>query len=414
MKRIAIIGGGAGGLAAAIFLRSGDPDCRITVFERMDRVGKKLLATGNGRCNLSNKKVGETDVLRGQDVAAHYFGADRAFALPALRRFGCSELQSWLLSLGMPTVFEGDKLFPYSLNASTVLDVFRLKCEKEQVALVTDKAIAEIQPSRGGFIVDGAFFDAVIVAAGGKAQEKLGSNGSGYPLLTAFGHRLSRTMPAITQIKTETALVRRLKGLKAEGELMICVDQKPVRTERGQILFTDYGVSGPPAFSVSRIASQFGERCEILIDFMPEYDRKSVAELIGGILADPFCDALTLENLLTPVLNKRIGQAVILSAGFALNTPADRLKYADISAIAAAIKAFSLKVTGVQGYSAAQVTAGGILTEGFERETMQSKLMRGLYAVGEVLDVDGDCGGYNLQWAFSSAYAAAQGILSEP
>lgn len=411
MNNTAIIGGGAAGLTAAIFLKSADKDISVTVFERMDRVGKKLLATGNGRCNLSNVNCKNTVFENGRQVLEHYFGGDRTFALKAINRFDNTKLEEFLRTLGMPVVYEDDKMFPLSLNASTVLDVFRLKCEHLKVNFCLNRQVSKIDCKSGKFIINGERFDNVIVAAGGKAQPKLGSDGSGYALLQSFGHRLCKTMPSITQIKTETKLSRAIKGLKANVNLKIYANGKFIRSQSGQLLFTDYGISGPPAFMLSRTASQFGDKCSVKIDFMPDYTFNDVPMLINNIILNPFCSDLTLENLLTPIINKHIGQVIIKSCSYKLNTPANALKRSDIARISGAVKAFELKVTGVQGYNAAQVTAGGISTDGFDSDTMRSKRVRGLYAVGEVLDVDGDCGGYNLQWAFSSAYSAARDIL---
>ncbi|MGN0115725.1 MAG: NAD(P)/FAD-dependent oxidoreductase [Acutalibacteraceae bacterium] len=410
MNNTAIIGGGAAGLAAAIFIKTNNPHIKITVFERLERVGKKLLATGNGRCNLSNINCKNTVMQGDKTVLEHYFGGDRSFAINAINRFDNNALADFLLSLGMPVVYEEDKMFPLSLNAATVLDVLRLKCEQLQIDFRLSSPVSRIDKKSGAFILNGERFDNVIIAAGGKAQPNLGSDGSGYALLQSFGHRLSATMPSITQIKTDTEFVRQLKGLKANINLKIYVNGRFTREQYGQLLFTDYGISGPPAFMLSRIAAQFGGKCSVKIDFMPAYTFDDVLSLISNIVKSPFCDNLTLENLLTPIINKRIGQVIVKSCGYKLNMPTNVLKRSDLQRIASALKAFELNVTGVQGYNVAQVTAGGIITDDFDSETMRSKLQSGLYAVGEVLDVDGDCGGYNLQWAFSSAYAAAMDI----
>lgn len=409
-KKTAIIGGGAAGLAAAIFIKQNDSAMSVTVFERLERVGKKLLATGNGRCNISNKNCRQTALVGGLSVCAHYFGHDRTFPMYALEKFSNDDLQQWLLELGMPCVYENDKMFPYSLNASTVLDILRLKCENMGARICLNEEIADIAFRNGKFVINGERFDYVIIACGGKAQPKLGSNGSGYELLKKFGHRCSELMPSITQIKTQTELTRSLKGLKFQANVSICRGSKTLRCEYGQLLFTDYGISGPPAFAISRIASQFGSECNIKIDFMPEYDFGGVMGLVNNIMSKPFCRDMTAKDLLIPLMHSRLAQVIIKYSKIPLNTPINQLKPQDIKRICSGIKTFTLKCTGVQGFNAAQVTAGGIMTADFDNVTMQSKLQKGLFAVGEVLDVDGDCGGYNLQWAFSSAKAAAAAI----
>lgn len=410
MNNIAIIGAGASGLAAAIFIKQADKKQNVTLFDRMDRVGKKLLATGNGRCNLSNKNILQTASKSG--LLLHYFGGDRQFAKPALTEFNVNALQDWFLSMNMPTIFEDDKLFPLSLCASTVLDILRFKCETLGVKFVLSKQIDKITKKNEAFIINGEAFDKVIVATGGKAQENLGSNGSGYELLCQFGHKLTKTMPAITQIKTETELVRQLKGLKINAKCTALVDSKPIRSEFGQLLFADYGLSGPPIFSLSRIASQYENRCKIMLDLLPDYLQTEIENLIKNTINKPYCPYLTLEGLLLPLFAKRIGQVIIKYCGFKLNMNAKELNQNDISKIANAIKNFTLKCTGVKGYNIAQVTAGGIDVADFDSKTMQSKLCKNLYAIGEVLDVDGDCGGYNLHFAFASANLASKSAVS--
>ena len=413
-KKTAIIGGGAAGLAAAIFIKQNDRNMNVTVFERLERVGKKLLATGNGRCNISNKNCRQTALNGGLSVCAHYFGHDRAFPMRALSAFDNDDLRQWLLDMGMPCVYENDKMFPYSLCASTVLDVLRLKCENSGAQVRVDSPVDDISEKGGKFIVNGERFDYVIVACGGKAQPKLGSNGSGYALLKKFGHKCTELLPSITQIKTQTELTRSLKGLKFQANVSIYKGNEHIRSEYGQLLFTDYGISGPPAFAISRTASQFGEsgNCSIKIDFMPEYDFGEVKALIDNIASNPFCNDMTAKDMLIPLMHGRLAQVIIKYSKIALNTPIKQLKPQDIKRICGSIKAFTIVCTGVQGFNAAQVTAGGILTADFDDATMQSKLKKGLFAVGEVLDVDGDCGGYNLQWAFSSASAAALTITN--
>lgn len=412
MSKTAIIGGGSSGLAAAIFIKTNDPSAAVTIFDRMDRVGKKLLATGNGRCNLTNTAACDFGSNNGKKYAEHYHGADRNFAVNALSKFGINELRDFLLSLGIPTTFENDKLFPLSLNASTVVDVLRLKCEQLGVIFKLSQQIDSIKNSSDKFIISGEAFDNVIVATGGKSQENLGSNGSGYKLLEAFGHKCTKLYPSITQIRTETEFVRQLKGLKIDADCKLYLDNKPIAEQFGQVLFADYGLSGPPIFFISRYASVYGDRCKISLDLMPNYSMNDVFDLVKNVANNPFCDDLTLENLLTPIINKRIGQVIIKHCGYRLSTKVNNITDRDIKRICAGLKAFELNVTGVKGYNIAQVTAGGIMTDKFDYNTMMSKLKPRLYAIGEVLDIDGDCGGYNLQWAFSSAFSAAKNITT--
>ncbi|MBQ2675842.1 MAG: aminoacetone oxidase family FAD-binding enzyme [Clostridia bacterium] len=405
-NKIAIIGGGAAGLVAAISAKYADNNCDVTVFDRLDRVGKKILATGNGCCNLTNINAGLTvDDTNGQAFPVHYFGKNADFALPALKSFSVENTISFFENLGVLTRLDEDKYYPYSLQAGTVLDALRFECERLCVKFRLGVSVDKIGAQNGKFSISGDKFDCCIVAAGGKSSPHLGSDGSGYKLLEAFGHKCSPLLPAITQIKTETDFVKQLKGIKIDADVTISVDNKNVRTEFGQVLFADYGLSGPPVFQLSGIAAyNYNKNCLIKLNLMPEYDFNSLLQLVTAASKRNS----TCENMLSGILNKRLGQVVIKAAGYPLSTATSQLKPTDLKNIVNTIKQFSFKVTGVQGFANAQVTAGGIYTNDFDSATMQSKLIRNLYAAGEVLDIYGDCGGYNLQWAFSSGYIAGK------
>lgn len=406
MTKIAIIGGGASGLFAAITALENGKDVSVTIFERMNRVGKKILATGNGRCNITNEFACETDE---NNIPRYFHGKNPKFVNFAFSKFNTNDLIDYFSKNGLVFRKENDKYFPFSEQAGTVLDFLRLKCEMLGVEFITDTEIKEITPKRDKYIVNNKTFDKVIVACGGKSSPHLGSNGSGYALLEKFGHKKTKLFPAITQIKTETEFVKQLKGIKADAFCSIYVDNKLVRKEFGQVLFADYGLSGPPIFQLSRIAAtNYDKNCFITLDFMPNRNENVVLNLIKSTIDNPFTYPLTTENLLSLILNKRLGQVIIKYCGFKLNVDAYNLNDNDILKIAKTIKCFKLKVNGVNGFQNAQVTAGGIKTIEFNDKTMESNLSKGIFACGEVLDIDGDCGGFNLQWAFSSGFIAGK------
>ena len=404
MTKIAIIGGGASGLFAAIIALENGSDVNVTIFERLNRVGKKILATGNGRCNITNEFACETD----ENGKLKYFhGKNSDFAKFSFSKFNTKDLIDYFSKNGLTFRKENDKYFPFSEQAGTILDFLRLKCEMLGVNFVTDTEIKEIISKNEKFIVNNQSFDKVIIASGGKSSPHLGSNGSGYALLEKFGHKTTKLFPAITQIKTETEYVKQLKGIKADANCSIFIKNELKRQEFGQVLFAEYGLSGPPIFQLSRIAAtNYDKNCYITLDFMTDKSEKEVFNLIKTIIEKPFTYPLTTENLLSLILNKRLGQIIIKYCGFKLNTDVYSLKDSDLMKIASAIKCFKLKVTGVNGFQNAQVTAGGIETKDFNDKTLESKLKNGLFACVEVLDIDGDCGGFNLQWAFSSGFIA--------
>lgn len=410
MTKIAIIGGGASGMFAAITALSSEKEVSVTIFEKMNRVGKKILATGNGRCNITNEFADRQH----NNLPVHFHGEEPDFALYALNQFNQNSLIEFLESNGVLLRKENDKYYPFSEQAGTILDFLRLKCEMLGTEFVTDTKIEKIISKNQKFIVNSKEFDKVIVACGGKSSPHLGSDGSGYNLLSDFGHKTTKLFPAITQIKTETEFVKQLKGIKVDAICRIFVNNKLKREEFGQVLFADYGLSGPPIFQLSRIAAlNYDKNCFITLDFMPKLLNKDVYKLIKSIIDNPFTYPITSENLLSLFINKRLGQIIIKSCGHKLNKDVYELSNNDLMQIADKIKSFKLKVTGVSGFQNAQVTAGGISTKDFNDKTMESKLQKGLYACGEILDIDGDCGGFNLQWAFSSGFVSAKSAIGE-
>ncbi|MGM9521521.1 MAG: aminoacetone oxidase family FAD-binding enzyme [Oscillospiraceae bacterium] len=396
----AIIGGGAAGMMAAL-TASGIPGCRVILLERADRLGRKLSVTGNGRCNITN-----TDL-----APYHYHGSDPDFVLPALRRFGLNETLEFFRSLGLITVTEpSGRVYPHSDQAGSVVDVMRLSLGSRNVDVRTGAEVYSAKKEGRLFTVrlsNGVITcDRLIIACGGLAGTRAGGSASGYELLKSFGHRCSKLYPSLVQLKTDNVFTRPLKGVRADAQVSVIENGRELASSAGEVQFTDYGVSGPTVFEVSRAASFARGNVIIRLDLMRGL---SEAELIH-IMRSRLASQLTLENLLTGVLHNKLGRTVISRCGYSLACPAKDLRDEDLAKIAALIKCCDLKLLGTTGMDGAQVTAGGILTNDFNPYTLESRLVSGLYAAGEVLDIDGDCGGYNLQWAWSSGHTA--GLLS--
>lgn len=400
-KKIAVIGGGASGMMAAITARR--LGAEVTIFERNNRVGKKLLSTGNGRCNITNADALKKDENGG---LIHYYGDDKNFANYALSKFDNNALLDFFGELGVIFRSENGKFYPYSETASTVLDILRLYCQKIGVNVICDADINEIAEDKNGFKVLGERFDKVIVSVGGMSSPHLGTDGSGYRLLSKFNHERTKLAPAITQIKTENKLIKQLKGIKCNATLTAFDGKNALRQEYGQVLFCDYGLSGPPVFQLSSCFSENETGKRIEIDFTPEFSFDEVFENLNKIKSNPFTDDFTASSFLMPMFPRKVGEVIIKYCEIPLIEKVENLSNSDLKKIANAIKHFSLDVLGTKGFTNAQVTSGGVKTKDFDNRTMQSKLKSGLYATGEVLDITGDCGGYNLQWAFSSGYVA--------
>ncbi len=397
MSRVIIIGGGAAGLAAAVSAAScGD---EVLVLERMDRVGKKLLATGNGRCNLMN-----TQTLR------YPSGAD--FAAEVLKRCGPADQRRFWEGLGLRLREEGEgRVYPADAQAATVLDVLRLHLARLGVAVQTGVQVTAL--TREGrrwrvTVASGETWtaDRVIVAGGGRAQPKLGSDGSAYALMTAQGHRLRTPMPALTQIETERKPIAGLSGIRVKCGVSVWHGGRLLHRENGEALFADYGVSGVCVMQCAQYAAKRDTSLSLcLLPDMGIADEEGLRAELQRRRTD--WARVPLEQLWTGLSPARLGQALFRRAEI---RPNDRvcgsLTEAEISRLTAAAAAFTLRVTGIRGFDTAQVTAGGIDTDGFDPANLASRIAPGLHAAGEVLDVDGDCGGFNLMFAFGSGILA--------
>ena len=393
---IGIIGGGASGMAAAI-AAAGNPDVQVVLLERQARVGKKLSATGNGRCNLTNLNADR----------GGYHGEDPDFVKPALSRFGVDDTMDWFRSLGLlPVVEDWGRVYPFSDQANSVVDVLRYALEKPNIQLLTGFEVQKVKKTGEGFRIESQeetiFCDKLIVACGGLAGTKLGGSMSGYKLLRAFGHKCTKLRPALVQLKSSWPLCTSLKGVRAACKAEILHNGMQHSHSDGELQFTEYGLSGPVIFEVSRDACEGPGEWVARLDFLP---CKEEAWLQQELLRRKETN-WKAEDLLTGILHNRLGRVLTQSVGISGYVPIRQLEDSEILEVSKAVKCFEVALTEPMGMDSAQVTAGGIVTDEFDPETMESKLVPGLYACGEVLDIDGDCGGFNLQWAWSSGRLA--------
>lgn len=400
-----ILGGGAAGLTAAAALSSSG--LRVTIAERLDRVGKKILSTGNGRCNLSN-----------EDMRAQLYQPCEAFVERVFRATPPAQVAAFFEQLGLMTTIEEGRIYPRSMMAASVLDVLRIACENENTTVLTGETAVSLAPSRrGGWSVqlssgEGLFAPAVLCAMGGSAAPSMGTDGSGILLLTRLGHNASPLCPALVQMKCTHPALKSLKGIRVRAALTLHVDDTPCAQETGELLFADYGVSGVCIFQLSRYATRALEQnrsVQLSVNLLPEVSDLP-AWLSERIAQRP---DLAASQMFTGVFPRLLSQALLKEAGIAPDTPAKLLDPAAQRRLCSAIGAFTLPVTGTQGFAQAQVTAGGILTDEIDPATMASRLFDGLYLAGEVIDVDGPCGGYNLHFAFASALTAARAIRAQ-
>ena len=393
---IGIIGGGASGMAAALAAAE-NPNAQVVLFERQARLGRKLQATGNGRCNLTNLHAAE----------GGYHGEDPAFSRYALDAFGPEAALEWFRDMGLFTVAEASgRVYPYSDQANSVVDVLRFALEKPNIRVLTGFEVAKLRRVQNGFSVESNeetyFCDKLIVACGGLAGTKLGGSMAGYKLLGKLGHHSTRLRPTLVQLKSGWGGVAGLKGVRANCRAQILRDGDIYAQSEGELQFTEYGLSGPVIFEISRDVCYGRGAWACRLDFLPQIPE---TELFSE-LRRRSNRGLPVEELLTGILHNRLGRVLTKAAGLRVGGSAEELTDEELDAVCKAVKTFELPLTEPMGMDSAQVTAGGIVTDEFDPTTMESRLVPGLYACGEVLDVDGDCGGYNLQWAWSSGRLA--------
>ena len=412
---IAIIGGGASGMAAALYaheylVQKAYKEYSISLFERNDRLGKKLLATGNGRCNLSNL----------DKSLNRYHGCDIHFAQSALSLFSPERIIEIFEEMGvLCTVEEDQKIYPASLHASSVLDALRLALDEKGIRQYTKTMIKSLSRAGNQFVLHASSgktytASAAIVATGGMCAPATGSDGNGYKLLTSFSHELVAPVPSIVQLTTDTRFAKPLSGNKIHGNVSLYIDDQLIRKEGGEILFTDYGISGPPVLQLSGYVSRAlyegrnrGRLPKITVelDFLPGHTLDEVITLLNN-RKDAFRQR-TLEEYLTGLFQRRLAYGLLkASIEKQLSAPVAQLTDEEIGSLAHSCKALLVAVSGTMSFANAQTTAGGIRTSDFEAATMESNKCNGLFACGEILDIDGDCGGFNLQWAWASGFLA--------
>ncbi len=390
-KRLAVIGGGASGIIAAIEAKYLDESVDITVFERLPKILKKILATGNGRCNFTNENLspshfyGETSFLRKVLTSPH------------------ADSENYFRSLGLMTYNEDGRIYPRSQQAASVRDLLEAKVNDSGINVITDCAVTELRKKNNGFIVNGEFFDAVIVSGGGKASPVHGSDGSAYELLQGFGHKVTELHPALCGLTTKDKCLNSLKGVRAEGKAALYAGNKLLGEESGEIQFTDKGISGIPVMNLSHLCKS-NKALTLVIDFCEELTEAEIIEHINAIKST--APHRECETVLSGLLNSKIGYVVMNKSNIKAHTRIGSLGKGQIYNLCEAIKGFTFVINGTRGFDTAQVTCGGIDTDEIDPNTMMSRLVKGLFICGEIIDIHGDCGGYNLHLAWATGRIA--------
>lgn len=435
---VIIIGAGASGLVAAIAAaRQGNS---VLVIEQKEKAGKKILATGNGKCNYTNL----------HQAPECYRSDDSAFAEKVLSAFDVSRTLHFFKELGIyPKEREG-YLYPNSEQATSVVAVLLLECERLRVQFHYNETVKEIKKPYYTIITEAVtaedeklsekntknasdiksnktgnmkksgnsgqnlrieqrsyFAKKLIIAAGGCASPKLGSDGTGYLLAKSLGHTVIKPLPALVQLKSPDKYCKTVSGVRTNAVVSVYAKDTKLKEEEGEILFTDYGISGIPVMQISRFAAKAldsGEKVSLKLDFLPEIKTEELKDIFKQrINQNP---AKTIEEMMIGLLNSKLTYIIILEAKLDPYKASSRMDSEEIEKLVRHMKEFRMAINDTNSFENAQVCAGGIVTGEINELTMESRLLKGLYFSGEIVDVDGTCGGYNLQWAWSSGYLA--------
>ncbi|MGB9695129.1 MAG: NAD(P)/FAD-dependent oxidoreductase [Caldisericaceae bacterium] len=397
---VAIIGGGAAGMMAA--LRASSIGKKNVILERNDRVGKKLLLSGDGKCNITNANIQKKN----------YHSSNNCFNFEPLNEFSNADTLEFFEKLGLLLLTESDgRIFPRTLQASTVLDALRLRLDEQGVKIINNFKVSSVHKSNGIFKIlssDGLTVasEKIILATGGKSYQNTGSDGSGYAIAQSFGHTIVDPVPALVQLKLFSQHLKTLTGVRTEASVKVVYNNSIISQATGEVLFTNYGASGPAILNSSNsIARLLKDDAEInmYINFLPGYSTGFIRQFLLET-AERYPER-TIEQLLQGLVHKRIAAVVTRELQLQDSTNVRVIEsYAD--SILNSLTQMKFRVMGTLTFATAQVTSGGVNTNEINETTLESKLVKGLYFAGEVIDVNGDSGGYNLQWAWSTGWVA--------
>ena len=410
MKDIVIIGGGASGLLASIVLKSELKDnARITIVERLERVGKKILATGSGKANFTNEHV------KGNRYN------HPSFVTKLLKKFGYKEVKEFFSKLGlMTTVLTEGRVYPKSENANSLLDVLRNKIRELGIEEKCNFDVKKIINNTDKYIIESTrglklAADYVILATGGKATPILGSNGTGYQLAKMLKMKVTNVLPGLVGVKVDDSSIKGLEGLRVKAHVSLYCKKKkdPVWENKGEVQFKSEAVSGIVIMDMAtQIARADNEKLfnasHFVLDLCPDMSLEDLTNYLINRQHDLV--KYTNANFLIGIFHKMLGTNILKRAKVDVSGYVENLNKKDLERIAKAIKGFMIPIKGLDSFDHAQVTVGGISLDEVVPETLESRKNAGLYVCGELLDIDGDCGGYNLTFAFVSAICSAKAI----
>lgn len=403
MYDVIIIGAGASGLMAAAAAAS--KGARVALLEHKDDIGKKILATGNGRCNFTNT-----------DMSVNKFHGSKALIKNGLSQFNYADTIRFFKELGIPAYDNAGYIYPNSRQAASVVAAFRMELMRLHVDMKTGINITDIKPAddRTGYCIQtdkGSFKSKrLIIACGLTASPKLGSDGSLFRQIEALGHHIQKPLPALCGFSCDGLNFKKITGVRCDATVASVIDGQMTEQNTGELQLADYGISGIPVFQISSLMSRAldkGQKVEVIIDFLPAFSDDE----LNGYIKDrsiTTTDNRSLNEMLNGLLNNKLLLELIHKSGVSPDKKGRLLTDDDCKSLTRSIKHTAVSVKKPRGLEFAQVCAGGIYTKEIDVRTLESKIHPGLYFCGELLDVDGKCGGYNLQWAWTSGYIAGE------
>ena len=423
---VIVVGGGAAGLMSAI--HAAREGAKVLVLEHMERPGKKLLMTGNGKCNFTNEALFNFDEPQGETACEQYYhGTCPAFVLPAIKRFNITSTLNFFDELGVVALKRRGGFYPNGGQASGVLAAMLMECGRLGIPIKCEIGIRSIRKAEknckisegiatdvdGKFLIEtksGIYISRTcILATGGKSYKKTGSDGSGFLYVERLGHHIQDLVPALVPLQSDLAFFKKVAGIRAEISAKIYIGDEEKACESGELQLTDYGISGICVFQISYLASQAlkcGQEVLVELDFLPELTEEQVLTQILTRAKCVYAEKKTMEQCMIGLFADKLGAALLEEADIPLAQPSRKLDQTQADRLVKQIKHFSVPIAATRSFEQAQVTAGGVDTAQVMADTMESKLVPGLYFAGEMLDVDGICGGFNLQWAWSSGAVA--------
>ena len=401
MRHVAVIGGGAAGMMAAI--TSAREGARVTILEHKERIGKKILSTGNGRCNFTNT----------YQTPACYRSDNRDFAWNIIQKFNVEKTISFFKELGIYPKDRNGYLYPYSDQAAAILEVLQIEVAKLDICVMTEINVLDIQPVKKEIRITTdkktITADSVILACGSKAAPVTGSDGSGYQLAKLFGHRIVPVLPALVQLRCAEKFYKSISGVRVQGTVEIYADDIFLASDTGEIQLTNYGISGIPVFQVSRYAAKAlykKQSVTAILNFMPDMNKEEFLLFLQERIT--LCPYKTLDEFFTGVFPKKLCELWIRLSRLPKEMRVSDLSGEQLEKLVLLIQHLRTHITETNSFEQAQICCGGVDTTEINPDTLESNYVPGIYFAGELLDVDGICGGYNLQWAWSSGFVAGK------